>query len=58
MASWSAAAEARDAYARWSATGDGEAFAVYRATADRADAARDALAARALRAPPTSAGGW
>jgi hypothetical protein len=36
--------EAEHAYVGWRATGDGEAYAVYRAAQDREDAAQDALA--------------
>ena len=44
---WSRAeAEARDAYAHWRRRRDSESYAVYRACADRADAAQDALAQR------------
>jgi hypothetical protein len=44
--SWrEAAAEARAAYRVWRRMRDGESYAVYRACADRADAAQDALAA-------------
>jgi hypothetical protein len=43
---WAAAeADAALAYDAWLETGDGRAFAVYRAAADRAGAAQDALAA-------------
>jgi hypothetical protein len=51
---WAAAeADAALAYDAWQQTGDGRAFTVYRAAADRADAAQDALAAadRADAAP-------
>jgi hypothetical protein len=48
FASWSmAAAEARSAYEEWRSSGGPEAYVVYRACADREDAAQDALAARA-----------
>ncbi len=44
-ATWTAArAEASVAYAAWRAHGGAHAYAVYRAAADRADAAQDALA--------------
>jgi hypothetical protein len=43
---WSAArAEANLAYAAWCASPGSEAYAVYRAAEDRADAAEDALLA-------------
>jgi hypothetical protein len=43
---WAAAeADAALAYHAWREIGDGRAFAVYRAAADRAGAAQDALAA-------------
>jgi hypothetical protein len=42
---WEAArVEANDAYAGWLATGGREAYAAYRAAADREDAAADTLA--------------
>ena len=45
-ASWlDAEADARDAYEMWVNEGDAESYAVYRAYADQADAAQDALAA-------------
>jgi acyl-CoA reductase-like NAD-dependent aldehyde dehydrogenase len=45
-ASWQEAAEeARLAYAHWRSTKTLETYALYRAAADRADAAQDALAA-------------
>jgi len=45
--SWQeAAADAREAYAMWRRTKSLEAYALYRASADRADAAQDALAER------------
>jgi hypothetical protein len=40
---------ARQAYEHWRAHPGAEAYAVYRAAADRADAAEDALAHAALR---------
>jgi hypothetical protein len=43
----SAEAAAVSAYAEWRQRRDSAAYAVYRALADRADAAQDALAARA-----------
>lgn len=50
LASWEAAAgEAQAAYELWRSRRDGESYAVYRACADRADAAQDALALRARR---------
>ena len=49
--SWQeAAAEAREAYATWRRTKSLEAYALYRACADRADAAQDALAERSRAA--------
>jgi acyl-CoA reductase-like NAD-dependent aldehyde dehydrogenase len=46
--SWSDAARAaREAYRNWRQLRSQEAYALYRACADRADAAQDALAARA-----------
>ena len=46
---WAAAeADAVLAYDAWRERGDGPAFAVYRAAADRAGAAQDALAAASL----------
>jgi hypothetical protein len=43
---WAAAeADAALAYQAWQQASDGRAFTVYRAAADRADAAQDALAA-------------
>ena len=43
---WAAAeADAALAYDAWQQMGDGRAFAIYRAAADRAAAAQDALAA-------------
>jgi hypothetical protein len=45
---WSAArAEANAAYAAWCAAPGAASYAVYRAAEDRADAAEEALAARA-----------
>jgi hypothetical protein len=45
MASWlEAELDARDAYEHWRLNRDPESYAVYRACADRADAAQDALA--------------
>jgi hypothetical protein len=45
--SWvEAAREAREAYAHWRQSKDLASYALYRACADRADAAQDALAAR------------
>jgi hypothetical protein len=41
--------EAADAYAHWCDTRDGEAYAVYRAAQDRADAAQDELSERYRR---------
>jgi hypothetical protein len=41
-----AADEARTAYAEWRARRDRDSYAVYRACADRADAAQASLAAR------------
>jgi hypothetical protein len=47
-AAWAAArAEAHVAYEAWRARGGAEAYAVYRAAADRADAAQEALAVAA-----------
>jgi hypothetical protein len=40
-----AAGETRAAYAEWCARRDRDSYAVYRACADRADAAQDSLAA-------------
>jgi hypothetical protein len=50
-ATWVEAARiARWSYDSWTATGSGDAYAVYRAAADQAEAAQDALAAaRPLR---------
>jgi hypothetical protein len=45
-----AAAEANMAYEAWRASRDADCYAVYRACADRADAAQDALANRRSRA--------
>jgi hypothetical protein len=46
LSCWEEAAdEAREAYAHWRRARDLEAYALYRAAADRADAAQDALAA-------------
>jgi hypothetical protein len=46
MASWlDAEADATAAYELWQAEGDAESYAIYRAYADQADAAQDALAA-------------
>jgi hypothetical protein len=46
LSCWQEAAdEAREAYAHWRRSKDLEAYALYRAAADRADAAQDALAA-------------
>jgi acyl-CoA reductase-like NAD-dependent aldehyde dehydrogenase len=48
LADWRAAAsEADAAYAEWRRRRDRASYAIYRACADRADAAQDALAARA-----------
>lgn len=48
LADWRVAAmEADSAYAAWCRRRDRDSFAVYRACADRADAAQDALATRA-----------
>jgi hypothetical protein len=48
LADWRAAAsEADAAYANWRRRRDRDSYATYRACADRADAAQDALAARA-----------
>lgn len=45
LACWEdAAGEAREAYVHWRADKSLEAYALYRAAADRADAAQDALA--------------
>jgi len=41
-----AASEARAAYAEWCASRDRDSYVVYRAYADRADAAQASLAAR------------
>jgi hypothetical protein len=50
-ASWlDAEADAVAAYEMWSVEGDAESYAVYRAYADQADAAQDALAAAHGRA--------
>jgi hypothetical protein len=49
LTTWrAAAADAREAYADWHRRRDRESFAVYRAFADRADAAQDALALRVV----------
>ncbi len=48
---WREAAEAaRAAYTEWRRSKSLDAYAIYRACADRADAAQDALAERAQRA--------
>jgi hypothetical protein len=48
-ASWlDAEADAQAAYEAWSCDRDPESYIVYRAYADQADAAQDALAARTL----------
>ena len=44
-----AAAEANLAYEAWRMSRDADSYAVYRASADRADAAHDALAKRSSR---------
>ena len=44
-----AAAEAKLAYEAWRTSRDAGSYAVYRASADRADAAQDALAKRTSR---------
>jgi hypothetical protein len=45
MGSWrEAEMDARDAYEHWRRSRDPDSYAVYRACADRADAAQDALA--------------
>jgi acyl-CoA reductase-like NAD-dependent aldehyde dehydrogenase len=49
----SAAGRAREAYAAWRSRGGADAYAVYRALADQADAAQDALAAMAARRVPS-----
>jgi acyl-CoA reductase-like NAD-dependent aldehyde dehydrogenase len=50
-ASWREAAEAaRAAYREWRRSKSLDAYAIYRACADRADAAQDALAERAQHA--------
>jgi hypothetical protein len=41
-----AAEEARAAYAEWRRSRDGDSYAVYRASADRADAAQAVVASR------------
>lgn len=47
LLAWRVAAdEARAAYADWCVRGDRDSYAVYRAYADRADAAQATLAAR------------
>ena len=47
MMTWREAMDdARAAYAHWRSTKDLESYALYRAAADRADAAQDALSAR------------
>ena len=52
-AAWAAArAEAQRAYEAWRAGGGAAAYAVYRAGADRADAAQDALASAAATGHP------
>jgi hypothetical protein len=49
-ASWlDAEADAQAAYEAWSRDRDPESYVVYRAYADQADAAQDALASHALR---------
>jgi hypothetical protein len=49
LIAWRAAAgDAREAYGAWRRRRDAESFAVYRASADRADAAQDALALRVV----------
>ena len=51
FAVWDGArADANDAYARWLEVGGREAYAAYRAAADREDAAAAALAQTRLRA--------
>jgi hypothetical protein len=45
----SASAEAREAYRAWRRSRDADGYAVYRAAADRADAAQDAFARSATR---------
>lgn len=48
LADWrAAAADADSAYAEWRSRRSRDAYVAYRACADRADAAQDALAARA-----------
>lgn len=48
VADWrAAAADANAAYAEWRRRRTRDSYAIYRACADRADAAQDALAARA-----------
>ena len=50
LCAWrAAAAEANTAYDAWRASRDAGSYAVYRASADRADAAQDALAKRSSR---------
>jgi len=52
MASWlEAELDARDAYEHWRRSRDPESYAVYRACADRADAAQDALASTSKATP-------
>ena len=51
LARWAiATAEANDAYENWQGERNLEAYALYRAAADRADAAQDALASHSRRA--------
>ena len=45
LLAWHAADEAHAAYADWRARRDRDSYAVYRACADRADAAQETLAA-------------
>jgi hypothetical protein len=50
MAAWiEAEADARAAYNAWRLDSERDSYVAYRACADRADAAQDALALRALR---------
>lgn len=57
MASWAlAASEARRAYREWCRARDAESYVTYRACADRADAAQDALALGAPTRRPRTAG--
>ena len=60
FAMWSAArAEANLAYDHWCAAPGADAYAVYRAAEDRADAAERELAhAATVREPLSAAGGW